>query len=340
MQLELGFNYSIGIFIASIILLWIFSNKLSIVVNFIDDKFNLGSSFGGTVILSIVTNLPEIAITANGAMKGDVDLAIGNILGGIVIQSLLLVLFDFASRKEKQPLSTLVSNKASIIQGMFLIIILTLVILGKQLNSSAIFSRSTVAELLIVFSWIASIMILRRIQTKKAELKTKANDFKNNLPKDYTKRSAIFWLIAISIIILIFGVLLEVTSDTIAKHYNINGIIFGATILALVTSLPEISGGLEFVKQKTYQPIISDIFGGNAFLPVLFLMATLITNDAILPKAQYIDIYLTTIAILITAIYIIGMVLKLPTRKKGLGIDSWIVLLVYLISVIGMIFLL
>lgn len=340
MQLELGFNYSIGIFIVSIILLWIFSNKLSSVVNFIDDKFNLGSSFGGTIILSIVTNLPEIAITANGAMKGDVDLAIGNILGGIVIQSLLLVLFDFASRKEKQPLSTLVSNKASIIQGMFLIIILTLVILGKQLNSSAIFLRSTVAELLIVFFWIASIMILRRIQTKKAEIKTKANDFKNNLPKDYTKRSAIFWLIAISIIILIFGVLLEVTSDTIAKHYNINGIIFGATILALVTSLPEISGGLEFVKQKTYQPIISDIFGGNAFLPVLFLMATLITNDAILPKAQYIDIYLTTIAILITAIYIIGMVLKFPTRKKGLGVDSWIVLLVYLCSIIGMIFLL
>ena len=99
MNLEISFNYSIWIFVASVVLLWIFSNKLSSVVNFIDDEFNLGSSFGGTTILSIITNLPEIAITANGAIKGDVDLAVGNLLGGIVIQSMLLVLFDFASRK-------------------------------------------------------------------------------------------------------------------------------------------------------------------------------------------------------------------------------------------------
>ena len=144
-------------------------------------------------------------------------------------------------------------------------------------------------------------------------------------------------MVFISVIVLIFGVLLETTSDVIATHYNINGIIFGATILALVTSLPEISGGLAFVKTKTYQPIISDLFGGNAFLPVLFLMATLITNDSILPKAHNMDIYLTSVSIIITLIYIIGMVLKLPSRKKGLGIDSWVVLIVYLFSIVGMI---
>jgi cation:H+ antiporter len=334
MELEFGFNYSVGIFIVSVILLWLFSNKLSSVVNFIDDEFHLGSSFGGTIILSIVTNLPEIAITVNGAIKGNVDLAVGNLLGGIVIQSLLLVLFDFASRKEKKPLSTLVSDKASILQGLFLIIILTLVILGKQLNEIDLFFRSTVPEILIAFSWIASIIILKKVQPKEKTGLAPTT----SIQKKYNKNSAIFWLISISIIILIFGVLLEITSDTIASHYNINGIIFGATILAIVTSLPEISGGLAFVKEKTYQPIISDIFGGNAFLPVLFLVATLITNDAILPKAHNIDIYLTTVAILITLIYIIGMILKFPTRKKGMGIDSWIVLIVYILSVLGMIF--
>lgn len=334
MELEFGFNYSVGIFIVSVILLWLFSNKLSSVVNFIDDEFHLGSSFGGTIILSIVTNLPEIAITVNGAIRGDVDLAVGNLLGGIVIQSLLLVLFDFASRKEKKPLSALVSNKASILQGLFLIIILTLVILGKQLHEIDLFFRSTVPEILIAISWIASIIILKRVQpTEKTELAPT-----NSIKKKYKKKSALIWLILISIIILIFGVLLEITSDTIASHYKINGIIFGATILALVTSLPEISGGLAFVKGKTYQPIISDIFGGNAFLPVLFLVATLITNDAILPKAHNIDIYLTTVSILITLIYIIGMILKFPSRKKGLGIDSWIVLVVYILSILGMIF--
>ncbi|WP_157962269.1 sodium:calcium antiporter [Winogradskyella aurantiaca] len=332
MNLEISFNYSIWIFLTSVILLWVFSNKLSKVVNFIDDEFKLGSSFGGTIILSIVTNLPEIAITVNGAFKGNVDLAVGNLLGGIVIQSMLLVLFDFASRKEKKPLSTLVSNKSSILQGLFLVVILTLVILGKQLNETTLFLRSTIPELSIALTWITSIILLKKVQVNDnkntQKLKTKGTSL--------TRKSSILWLISISAVVLVFGVLLEITSDTIANHYNINGIIFGATVLALVTSLPEVSGGLEFVKEKTYQPIISDIFGGNAFLPVLFLLATLITNDSILPKAHSIDIYLTTIAILITLIYMMGMLLKLPNRRKGIGIDSWLVMAIYVLSIIGM----
>lgn len=335
MDLGIPFNYSIWIFVASMVLLWLFSNKLSKVVNFIDDQFKLGSSFGGTIILSLVTNLPEIAITINGAIKGNLDLAVGNILGGIVIQSLLLVLFDFASRKEKKPLSTLVSNKASLIQGLFLIIILVTVILGKQFTPSSLIFRTTPPELLIVISWITSIIILKKIQSKK---EPSVSDSSKSDPSKMTPKSAIIWLIGISLIILIFGVLLEETSNTIAGHFKINGLIFGATVLALVTSLPEISSGLAFVKDKTYQPIISDIFGGNAFLPVLFLVTTIITNKPILPSAKNVDIYLTVIAIIITAIYLIGMVLKIPERKKGMGIDSWIVLGFYILSIIGMVF--
>ncbi|TDG35581.1 sodium:calcium antiporter [Pedobacter changchengzhani] len=335
MQINLSFDQSIWIFLVSVILLWIFSSKLSNVVNFIDDQFKLGSSFGGTIILSIVTNLPEIAITVSGAMSGNIDLAVGNILGGIVIQSLLLVLFDFASRKEPKPLSTLVSNKTSILQGLFLIIILVLVILGKQIHQSNMMFRSTAPEILIAFSWLTSILLLKKFQSKKKD--TSATPNPTNTHK-YTKTSALVWLISIAIVVLVFGVLLEVTSDKIATHFNINGIIFGATILALVTSLPEISSGMAFVKAKSYQPIISDIFGGNAFLPVLFLIASLISNNPILPKAQNVDIYLTTVAIIITSVYLIGMVLKLPTRKKGMGIDSWIVIVIYLFSVIGMLY--
>lgn len=248
MNFTIGFQPSIWIFIVSAGLLWIASNKLSKVVNFIDTTFHLGSSFGGTVILSVVTNLPEIAITVNGALKGDTDLAIGNILGGIVIQSVLLVLFDFASRKEKKPLSSLVSNKASIIQGIFLIIILALVILGKQMKESQILYRSTVPELMIVFSWVVSIILLKKIQKGTTDHDSKPAE-KPHKPT-YTKTSALFWLTGISLVILIFGVLLEVTSDAIASHFHLNGIMFGATVLALVTSLPEISGGLAFVREK------------------------------------------------------------------------------------------
>ncbi|MBC7418453.1 MAG: sodium:calcium antiporter, partial [Pedobacter sp.] len=93
MHLNLSFNLCLLIFSVSIFLLWYFCSKLSAIVDFIDEKFKLGNAFGGTIILSVVTNLPETAIILSGAIKGNTDLAVGNILGGIVIQSALLILF-------------------------------------------------------------------------------------------------------------------------------------------------------------------------------------------------------------------------------------------------------
>jgi cation:H+ antiporter len=331
MNFNLSFNQSLILFIISVAMIWYFCTKLSVIVDFIDEAFGLGNAFGGTIILSIVTNLPEIAIIISGSIKGDTSLAVGNILGGVVIQSVLLILFDFAGRKKKEPLSTLTSSKTSILQGLFLIIILAIVIVGKQLNANAIFAHTTVPEILIVIVWIISLFALKKFQSDKAQKKSKASS-------KLTKKTSVIWLIVISIIVLIFGVLLENASNVIAKELNINGVIFGASILALATSLPEISGGLAFIKNDTYQPIVSDIFGGNAFLPVLFLPATLITNDSILPGSSNIDIYLTAIAIIITAIYIVGMVLYLPKKKYGLGLDSWLALLIYIFSLIGMLY--
>jgi cation:H+ antiporter len=79
--------------------------------------------------------------------------------------------------------------------------------------------------------------------------------------------------------------------------------LFGATVLAAAPSLPEVSTGLQSLKLGDYQFAVSDIFGGNAFLAVLFLPATLISGSAVLPQAHASDVYLTALAILLTIIY-------------------------------------
>lgn len=335
MNFELNITQNILLFLISGAIIWYFSNKLSSVVEFIDNTFGLGDAFGGTIMLSIITNLPELVIVVVGVLKGDTALALGNILGGIAMQTLLLVLFDFASKKEKRPLSTLTSHPNSIVQGLFLCIILAMVIIGSQFNQKFVTIRTSPVELLIFISWISSLLILKK--SEKSKILPKVEDTKI-YNKPFTRKSALIELFVIAIIILFFGVTLAQTSENIADHFGISGVIFGATVLAFVTSLPEISGGLAFVKHKKYIPIIGDILGGNSFLPVLFFLANLLAGRSILTDAHKTDIYLTSLSIVMALIFVAGMVIKSNKRQFGLGIDSWIMLLSYIAGMIGLMF--
>jgi cation:H+ antiporter len=82
---------------------------------------------------------------------------------------------------------------------------------------------------------------------------------------------------------------------------------------------------------------MSDIFGGNAFLPVLFLLATLLSGKAVLPQAHDTDIYLTALAIVLTLSYTTGLVFRPSTRIARMGLDSLVVLVLYVIGLGGLV---
>ena len=129
---------------------------------------------------------------------------------------------------------------------------------------------------------------------------------------------------------------LERSGDAIADHIGLSGVLFGATVLAAATSLPELSTGLTSVRNGDYQLAMSDIFGGNAFLPVLFLLAGLLSGKAVLPQAQSTDIYLTALGILLTLVYLAGLLFRPQRRIARMGIDSVAVLVLYAIGVAGL----
>lgn len=152
--------FLILIFIISTIAIWISGIKLTKAIDAITSHYGLGEAFGGMVFLAIITNLPEIAITTVAAFHKNYDIAISNILGGIAIQTVVLVLIDVFGVGRSAPLTQKGHSKILILEGVALIMILSLVIIGAQFSNQLIYFRSTPFEWLIVGIWLGTIFLV------------------------------------------------------------------------------------------------------------------------------------------------------------------------------------
>jgi cation:H+ antiporter len=132
------------------------------------------------------------------------------------------------------------------------------------------------------------------------------------------------------------GVGLEVSGNTLADRAGVNGVIFGATVLALATALPEISSGIAAVRLGDNALVLGDIFGGNAFQLCLFLVADLIAGSPVLPTAGDLNAWLASLGVGLTAIYAMGVIIRPLRCHARLGPDSILALVVFAVGVAGL----
>ena len=93
------------IFVAAAAAIWVAGIQLSNQTDVLSTRLHLGSALGGLILLAVATNLPEIAIVASASLSGNVGVAVGNILGGIAIQTVVLVVLDAVGVRGRHPLT-------------------------------------------------------------------------------------------------------------------------------------------------------------------------------------------------------------------------------------------
>ena len=335
------------IFAGAAVGVWFAGIRLSTATDVLSKKYGLGQALGGLILLALATNLPEIAITATGAIKGDVSVAVGNVLGGIALQTVVLVLLDAFGMGKKIGLTYSASSLELVIEGVTVIAVLTATVMAMQLPATLIFARVTPGGVVIVTLWVVGLWLVNQARAglpwqdkgdaPGGQDSPSGGEKAKNAPKPKLKPDKALWVFVLgAVVTLICGVLLETAGDAIATHLGMSGVLFGATVLAAATSLPELSTGLASMKLGDHKLAISDIFGGNAFLPTLFLLATLLSGKSVLPHAHKSDIYLTGLGMLLTAIYIIGLIFRPKKQILRMGIDSLTVLIVYAVGIAGL----
>src|SRR4029453_17080327 len=84
----------IVIFAAAAGATWIAGMSLSKTTDALDVRLGFGEELGGVVLLPVAGSLPELAITISAASSGHLGLAAGNLIGGIAVQTMVLVVCD------------------------------------------------------------------------------------------------------------------------------------------------------------------------------------------------------------------------------------------------------
>lgn len=344
---HLGIPALLLLFTGAAVATWIAGVWLAKATDVLDDRFGLGETIGGMVLLSITGALPELAITVSAVTSGHLDIAAGNLIGGVAMQTLVLVIAD-RSMRGSHPLSTASASLVPALEGTLVICVVGITVMSGLLPASAAVGPLGFGSIAILVVWLVGMVALGRCRDRKdmdlavpadtsAQSAVSAADSagKNDgLHNASTARNVTIFLVA-SVVTLVAGVVLEQSGDRLADLMGINGVLFGATVLALASALPEISTAITGVKMKTYTLVFGDIFGGNAFQLILFVLADLLAGQPVLTHEGRANAWIGMIGLVMTAVYVGGILLRKTRRYWGLGAYSWAVLLIYVLGTWG-----
>src|SRR5262249_12047315 len=250
-----------------------------------------------------------------------------------------------------RPLTYLVGRLTPVLEALLVIILVAGVQMGALLKpTTAIAGRVSPASVWIVVIWVIGLYSINRAAKDPRWQVTmpgsqpgrrRAERRQTDQPHPYAalstaKIAAIFGLA--SLVTLGAGVALEASGNVLADRLGVNGVIFGATVLATASALPEISSGIAAVRLGDNALAMGDIFGGNAFQVCLFLVADLVAGKPVLPSAGNQNAWLAALGVAVTAIYGFGVISRPMHCRFRLGPYSLLALALFGLGIAGVFF--
>ena len=209
-------------------------------------KFKLPSSIIGATFIGFGTSAPELFASTGVALKGDLDLGIGNIVGSNIANSLLVVAVLYLAL----PKDFSQKIKLNQISPVWMAILTTVFVSTYVLTNEFPFLLGAVLLILVIF------VIYKMISTESVDEGELLGEEKNYI-----------WLRGgLSLLATLYGSQLVVDNAVaIAELFGVSSLIIGSTIIAIGTSLPEVAGTISAAKMRKPDIVFGNIFGSNLF---------------------------------------------------------------------------
>ena len=258
-------------------------------------KFKVSDFVIGAAIVGIGTSMPELVVSFIGALKGNADVAIGNVVGSNIfnilgILGVTALFFPIAINKENM--------KFEIPLCIGISILLILFAFNFFYGNIACISRIDGALLLIVFIGFMWYSFHR----------DKQNASTSTTSEDAPKEKTPLWLAVIKVV---GGLAVLITSCDffvdnavqVAKSFGVSDAIISLTLIACGTSLPELAASVAAAIKKNTQLALGNIIGSNIFNISLILGVSSQVMPLTSAGITYVDYIVMIAATILTLLF-------------------------------------
>ncbi|MCW5659432.1 MAG: hypothetical protein KIT60_17140 [Burkholderiaceae bacterium] len=330
---ELPLIANIGAFVAAAAVVWFAGTRLARYANGIAEVTGIGREFLGLLLLGGVTSLPEIAVATTATLQGAPALSVNDVLGSAAINVVILALADAAIGRDA--LTGVLAAPALLLQGVLGIAVLALVVAPALAGDVAVFGIGVWSWVLLV-TYLIGLRLVSRSRAGQAwqparKARKPAGDDGGASDDDASLRGLALRSAAAGAAILVAGFVLARSGDALAHASGLGTSFFGAVVLGFSTSLPELSTVLSAVRLRQYSMAVSDVFGTNLFnVTIVVLVDALHPGGPVLLETGRFAAAAALLALLLTAIYLVGMIERRDRTVLRMGLDSVTALFVYL----------
>ena len=290
----------------------------------VDNAVKLSKFFGisqlaiGFILIAVATSLPELSVSVVSSSAGEGAIAAGNVFGSNIANILLIMgigAFLFGLK-----------ISASNLKDIGLVLLLTTII-----SIYIIFNSSVQGNAL---GFLEGAFLLGAFALYAWYSITKRSALEDNNNGDVTKAEALKAFLFFGVGILVVLVSSGFVVDSAVKLSRLLGIaesFIGATIVAIGTSLPELSVDLQAIRKKQYGLALGDAIGSN------MVNITLVLGTAAVINPIHVQIPVFIAALLFAVIANVLLLYVAAVNKKIARFGGALFLVVYAVY-IGVIF--
>jgi cation:H+ antiporter len=234
----------------------------------IAERTGLGGAWVGAILIGAATSLPELATDAFAVSAGHLDLAVGDLFGSSMANMLLLAIAGLFSFHHHMLARVSVNQALVAAIGIGLTSVAAIGVLsGETLTIGPI----GWAPILIAVGYIVA---MRRLSLNRAEPPfepmSAGSDVQSNGPT--LRRALVSFALASGVILVAARFLAEAAHD-ITVEYGLSSGVVGVLLLALTTSLPEVTVTVSSIRRGSIDLAVGNLLGSNAIN--MFLLAPL-----------------------------------------------------------------